>query len=740
MIFRKLFLFFLICVAGIVKVPGQSPKVDSLKNILSSIISDSVKVHVYLNLANAVSKNDNTVAENEQIYVQKALSIAEKINYNRGIALSYDRLGVIERNKSNYSNALDYHNKALEYISPYGICREKAIILNNIGVVYRRMDELSKATDFHLRALKIAEEISDNRSITVATNSLGNIFLTQKNYDEAINYFEKALGNEKKINNLLGVAINLNNIGAVYEGQKDYKKAIEYYTESLKTNEHINSLRGISICSNSIGEVYKTIKNYPKALEMFQKAVSIDEKLGDNSYTSWGYINMGDVLRLMNQKAQAEDYLIKGITLAQIIGAKNNVKSGYEYLSNLYLSQSKWQEALDAYKTAVTYKDSILNEEENNAVVRLKAVYESEKQEKEIQKQKLEIALKDKAILKQKSLKIIFIGGFLGALLLSLLIFYNYRLKQKANEALVRYNRDMDEKNQILMMQKEEILTQRDQIEEKSKVVNKAYELIKTKNKNIIENIRYAFNIQNALLPQLKQIREYFPESFVMYKPRDIVSGDFYWMYPMGSRILVAAGDCTGHGVSGAFMSILGISSLNEIVVEKGITKPDQILNHLREKIIWSMQQEDKFWEARDGIDMSICSFDLEKRKVTFSGANSSVIYIRNNELFQIKGDKMPVSIFPDIIPFTSTEFDLLEGDTFYLFSDGFYHQFGGLYGKKFNINQFRELLVKFHNYDANTQLNKLEETYRKWRGRNEQVDDILILGFKISEDIMTSV
>jgi serine phosphatase RsbU (regulator of sigma subunit) len=223
-----------------------------------------------------------------------------------------------------------------------------------------------------------------------------------------------------------------------------------------------------------------------------------------------------------------------------------------------------------------------------------------------------------------------------------------------------------------------------------------------------------------------------------MYRPRDIVSGDFYWVFQKDQKLLVAAGDCTGHGVSGAFMSILGISSLNEIVNEKGITKPDQILNLLRDKIIWSMQQEEKFWEAKDGIDMTILSFDFSKKKVCFSGANASAIIIRNDEMIQLKGDKMPVSIFPEIIPFTSMEYDILENDVFYLYSDGYYHQFGGLYGKKFSIRQFKALLTKVHKLETDTQLVKLEETFRKWRSRNEQVDDILVMGLKITDDMLT--
>jgi serine phosphatase RsbU (regulator of sigma subunit)/Tfp pilus assembly protein PilF len=675
--------------------------------------------------------------QEELIYTKQALELARKNHYNKGTAMAFDHLGVLYRNQSDYHLALNNHNLALQYISPYGICRERAIILNNIGVVYRRLDELSKAADFHLRALTIAEELGDNRSICISTNSLGNIYLSQGNMTEALKNFSKALDEEKKLNNQLGQAINLNNIGYVYAEQKDYQKAIDYFTQSLKVNELIGNEKGKAICYNSIGEIYFKLKRNNKAIEMYRKSLEINTKVGDLIYTSASFINIGEILTAEGKFGEAEKNIQHGLGLALRIGSKVQIERAYAQLSDLYLKKSMYREALEAYRISRIFRDSILNENNNTTIARLKTIYETERKEKEIQSNKLELEIRKKQLLKEKALKLFFIFGFATMILVSLLLYRNYLLKKKANLVLVNYNQDMDEKNRILTMQKEEILSQRDQIEDKNKVVNKAYDLIKNKNKSIIENIRYAFQIQNALLPPLKTIRNYLPESFIVYKPRDIVSGDFYWAAKKNNLLIAVSADCTGHGVSGAFMSILGISALNEIVNERGITRPDLILNQLRERIITSLQQEDKFWEARDGIDMAIITFDFLEGKVFFGGANSSVILIRNEELIQLKGDKMPVSIFPDIFPFTYVEYKLMPNDVFYLFTDGYYHQFGGVYGKKFNIRQFTSLLQNIHRLKPEEQQDRLEETFRKWRGRNEQVDDILVIGITITQNML---
>lgn len=255
---------------------------------------------------------------------------------------------------------------------------------------------------------------------------------------------------------------------------------------------------------------------------------------------------------------------------------------------------------------------------------------------------------------------------------------------------------------------------------------------IERQQKELQESLRYASSIQSSLLLEEKSFKKIFPESFILYLPRDIVSGDFYWICRKKHTIVIVAADCTGHGVPGAFMSILGISFLNEIV-SRDIPRANIILNRLRENIMKSLHQTGDIYEHKDGMDIALCICDLEKRKLQFSGAFNPMYLIRNGELNEVRGDKMPIGIAPtEERSFTNHVLDLRKNDLIYIFSDGFADQFGGPEDRKFRYRPFKELLVRIHKQDMGKQKKLLEQKFYNWKGEVDQVDDILIIGFKI--------
>lgn len=275
------------------------------------------------------------------------------------------------------------------------------------------------------------------------------------------------------------------------------------------------------------------------------------------------------------------------------------------------------------------------------------------------------------------------------------------------------------ERTAEVVKQKEEIEKQRDMIVEQ--------------NKNITDSIEYARRIQTAILPPGDYIKELFPQRFILYLPRDIVSGDFYWLTQKNNQIISVAADCTGHGVPGGFMSMLGIAFLNEIVNKNEVLHANEILDQLREQVISSLHQTGKMGEAQDGMDVSLYILDHKKRKLEFSGANNPLIIIRDNEIIEIKGDKMPIGIhYRAEEPFLNHQVDLKEGDVVYSFTDGYPDQFGGRKGKKFLSKNFKELLLKIHDKPMNKQRDILEQTLLEWQGSFERVDDILVMGVKI--------
>jgi len=259
--------------------------------------------------------------------------------------------------------------------------------------------------------------------------------------------------------------------------------------------------------------------------------------------------------------------------------------------------------------------------------------------------------------------------------------------------------------------------------------------LLIQKNKDITDSITYAKKIQEAILPSEKQVALLLPQSFVIYKPKDIVSGDFYWATQWENKILFATADCTGHGVPGAFMSIVGQNLLNQAINEYGLTKPNLILNSLNKGISHTLNQNKDTIEIKDGMDISLCCWDIKSMVLEFAGAYNPLWIVRNNEIIVIEGDKFPVGSFVDDRPlnFTNNEILLLKGDIIYIFTDGYADQFGGPNGKKFKQKQLKKLLLQIHREPLSLQREILEKCIEDWKGvKEEQLDDILFMGISV--------
>jgi len=255
--------------------------------------------------------------------------------------------------------------------------------------------------------------------------------------------------------------------------------------------------------------------------------------------------------------------------------------------------------------------------------------------------------------------------------------------------------------------------------------------VIEAKNKDITASITYARNIQKAILNKLQTVKQ-LPEHFILFLPKDIVSGDFYWFNRIDNKILVGVFDCTGHGVPGAFMSMLGIALLNETVIREEIVEPHLILHRLREKIIEALGQKGISAEVRDGMDGSMISYDMKNKTLIYSGAFNPMYMIRDNKIIEFRGDRMPLSYHDKISDFSCQEIKIKPNDLIYLFTDGYIDQFGGQKKKKFQRAQFREVLLMNHKNPLAVQKQMLLDTCNNWKSNEEQVDDITVLGLKL--------
>ncbi|HLC82231.1 MAG TPA: SpoIIE family protein phosphatase, partial [Bacteroidia bacterium] len=295
-----------------------------------------------------------------------------------------------------------------------------------------------------------------------------------------------------------------------------------------------------------------------------------------------------------------------------------------------------------------------------------------------------------------------FIGGFALVLLFAFFIFRSYKQKQKAHNEIVHQK-----------------------------------EIIQEKNKEITDSIQYAKHLKNAILPPISFVKKHLPDSFIYYKPKDIVAGDFYWMEFLNDSIYIAAADCTGHGVPGAMVSVVCSNALNRAVKEFKLTAPNKILDKVRELVVETFVRNDSFGEkseneVKDGMDISLCCINNTNKHLIWAGANNPLWIIRDKQLIEYKADKQPIGKTDNPTPFTCNETQLLKNDSLYLFTDGYADQFGGPKGKKFKYKQMQNLLLSCNSKPMNEQNEIIGKSFEEWKGNLEQVDDILIIGIKI--------
>ncbi|PCJ23037.1 MAG: hypothetical protein COA97_12405 [Flavobacteriales bacterium] len=401
-------------------------------------------------------------------------------------------------------------------------------------------------------------------------------------------------------------------------------------------------------------------------------------------------------------KTKQEINIQKGLISEQL----KKIKVQQDNLSTLNSNVSVKQEELIAQQAELKKEAknliAIQNEyKEIEKALKLKEIVVNE-QGKTIDAQGNEIITKADKIEEQKSIIWLSIAFLLIVSVLGILAFRSYRLKNKANILVLKQKGEIEEQHQVLEEQHREIT----------------------------DSINYAKRIQDAILPPLKLVRGYMPDSFILYEPKDIIAGDFYWMEGINNLIVFAAADCTGHGVPGAMVSVVCHNAMNRAVREFMLVEPDEILNKTREIVVETFEKSDE--DVRDGMDIALVTINTESNKLSFSGANSGLYFIRNGELTQIKPDKQPIGKYEDSKPFTKHTIDLEKGDVIYTFSDGYADQFGGPKGKKFMYRPFRELLLDIHEKPMVDQHDLLLSAFEDWKGDMDQVDDVCIIGVRI--------
>jgi serine phosphatase RsbU (regulator of sigma subunit)/tetratricopeptide (TPR) repeat protein len=610
--------------------------------------------------------------------------------------------------------------------------RLRAQALNNLGYVYDNFGNKAKALEFYLEGLKIREKINDKRGMGESFNNIGAIYKSQRNVEKALEFYEKSLSIREENGDKKGVATVLNNLAVLFDENNNEKKALEIYLSSLKLYEELGDKTGISNIEYNLGVIYYNLGDNYKARDYYLKSLQKREEIDDKKGIAIALLSIGTIELDKNQLKQAKKYGETSLEIAKKLGFPETISASANLLYKIYCAENNWKEALKMLELYTEMQEVLFSEEQIQTALRAELNYEFEKKEQaSLLEQEKKDALALEELKKQKIQRNGFIAGFALMMALAGVSFRNFRNKRKAH--------------QLIAHQKE---------------------IVEEKNNSIIASINYAKRIQEALLKEVAHISELIPHHFILFKPKDIVSGDFYWSCikkvkspgvvidskqanksqeeaSEKSYLYLAAVDCTGHGVPGAFMSMLGIAFLNEISAREELLTPGEMLDLLREKVIKELSQEGQnasSFGVKDGMDMSLIRIELnnfnnlsEAVSIEFAGANNPIYIINkiSNELKEIKGDKQPIGFYHNQQKFANHSISLTKDESIYIFTDGYADQFGGEKGKKFKYNRLKELLVSIQQRNMQEQKLILEDTIETWKGNLEQVDDICMIGIK---------
>ncbi|HAS39015.1 MAG TPA: hypothetical protein DCS93_00985 [Microscillaceae bacterium] len=605
---------------------------------------------------------------------------------------------------SDLQRALNYGVQSIKLIDLLKLEDINAKTSNYIGIIYRNLGDYSNAIFYYYRALKAAEDQKQTLQTAYAYNNIGEIYKYQGKLKEAEDNTRKALQLFINLKDKGGEAYAYLRLGEILQLQKQYAETYKAYTQAVYIRSRMPKQPRIDVVYNRLGALFIEQKKYNTALEYLSKALDANLR---NKVKGTGIhaieVNIARVYINQNQPDKAIALAQKTLAKASEIPSKPLMLSSLKLLHEAYAIK---QEHIKAYEYQLDYvkmNQEFLSTQSRYRLSVLESIQRLEKKQNEITLEKKDLELlqqqRNETILR-RNLIYALAGGILLLLGLLFVLSRSNRAKQKANHLLQEKNKQIDRKNQ-----------------------------------DITASITYAQRIQKAMLTQEENMQTKLPEHFILYRPRDIVSGDFYWLEEDDGKIFIIAADCTGHGVPGAFMTMLGTQALSNIVVQNKVHSPELILFHL--DIILSRTLKSKDTLVRDGMDIAICVIDPATQTMDYAGAKNPLIISQNGKCREIKGDPISINGYRQgdglfDIQFHCHNVDISTPTTFYIYSDGYQDQFGGTKGKKFMKTRFRDLLAKIASQPLFTQQQILENTLDDWMQGRDQIDDILVMGVKV--------
>ncbi len=784
--FRILPVIFLL---SILNVHAQDVAIDSLKKNLSRAKEDTNKVLLLNDICIEFIRSGKS--DEAMKYAVQGKELGEQIKFQAGISTSLNKMGLIYYNRGELSKALEACLASLKICEEGNDLPGESRAHNNIGNIFVRQKEYAKALEHYEKCLVIKQKLGDKKNIANSLNNIGTVYNSKGDQMKALDYFLKALNIDEQIHDSVGMADVHNNIGTVFEDNGDPANALSNYQVAFAIRRKTGDKEGIaSSCINMASVTFRTAllekdpamkaKKFEEARKHLAEAISISTEIKAPDDLKDAYGLLASLDSAQGNWKDAFQYHQKFILCRDSLDNEENTRKMVEAEMNFSFSktqavQQAEQDKKDAIATAEIRKQRMILW---FAVIGLLfmlifalIVFRSYRQkqasariieQKNVELERLSLAASEthnvviilspdgkvewanESFTRLNGITIEELKRRKGETIFE--ISNNPAIRQAFNEAVskkrsvvyesLNLNRAGDKiwesstltpifaadgtlKKLVII---DADITKRKETEEK----------LSLRNKDITDSITYAQRIQGAILIPETELRKEFSDVFVLFKPKDIVSGDFYWFAESKYNKILAVADCTGHGVPGGFMSMLGFAMLQETLLQEDVKTTATAFAELDKKITDTLNRNDR--THRDGMDMVLCAFSKSESKLQFSCANRPLIRIRNKELKEFRADKYPIggAIDDTAKQFHSMDVDIQKGDTFYLFTDGYADQFGGERQKKFMYKKFLETLLVISDESLYAQKKILDKTFDNWKGKLDQVDDVLVIGIRI--------
>jgi len=652
------------------------------------------------------------------------LEFSQKTMLPKWVAKAYNTIGLAYMYQGKYDSSLTYLERSLAYRKALGSKSDIGGSYGNIGIVYQEISNFPVAIDYFMKSLYYKEEMNDSIGIANTCNNIGLLYTKLKEYDQVQIYHNKSLRIYKALGNKRGIARVHNNLGALSIQLQDFESAEQNLKISLDISKEINDKHAAAATYLSLSSLY-LLDDFNQNSTNRNEILATSFEYMQASYQLYSELQEPrGMIKILNHKAEyylivsqlnnAKTSALEAKNIGLQYGYFSELTSTYEILFQIEQKKGNYKAALDYKLRHSAIKDSLFGIKNEKEIYRNEVKFQFEKQAAEdslesVKNQEIAAAkfsAQKKLLDKEQSIKYLAFGFIVVLCISAFLIYRRYKITK----------------------------TQKDIIEHQKIEVG-------LQHKEILDSIQYAQRLQTAILPQKEDIHNFFTDSFLLFKPKDVVSGDFYWFEVIDETAYVAVADCTGHGVPGAMVSIVCSNALNKTLIEEGITEPSKILDRARQLVIENFEKSSE--NLKDGMDISLCAIKKSKDNTTivrWAGANNPlwVLSKDKDDLLEIKGDKQPIGKYENLTPFTQHELEMADGDSLFIFTDGFADQFGGVNvkttnstGKKFKSKPFKKLLLSQKNVNMTIQKEFIQTTFETWQGDLEQVDDVCILGIR---------